>query len=224
MAQAGLHALVGATVRKLAPTREYLMLGVILGSLFPDLDNYTVAIATIAGRDPAGLHRTFTHSLFTVLTALLVFLLTGMVRRQPRWTNLGIGLAAGIALHILLDLILWFNGVELLWPLGGWINFWEKVTPPAWLSKLLDPLEFAFLAIFLAWLGSTAGSHHTNRDVMPALRIWTIAMIALFVIFTPLAYLLTKGFFTIYGLFYLIALTAAFVLTIRMRRTLDALG
>ena len=32
MAQAGIHALVGAAVRKISPNREWLMLGIILGS------------------------------------------------------------------------------------------------------------------------------------------------------------------------------------------------
>jgi hypothetical protein len=49
MAQAGLHALVGAAMQKVAPKREWLMLGIILGSLFPDLDNYAVAVATVVG-------------------------------------------------------------------------------------------------------------------------------------------------------------------------------
>ena len=46
------------------------MLGLVLGSMFPDLDNYAVAIATLAKLSPAGLHRTFTHSLFTILAVL----------------------------------------------------------------------------------------------------------------------------------------------------------
>ncbi len=74
MAQAGMHALVGAVVRKFSPAREWLVLGILLGSLFPDLDNYAIAEATIAKVNSQGLHRTFTHSLFTILAAIVVFM------------------------------------------------------------------------------------------------------------------------------------------------------
>ena len=224
MAQAGIHALVGAAVRKITPNREWLMLGIILGSIFPDLDNYTVAIATLAKLDTHGLHRTFTHSLFTILAAVVVFFLVAQARRQPRWTNLGLGIGVGIGLHIALDLLIWFNGVELLWPFGGWVNFWEGVKPPDWFAKLLDPAEFLFLALFFIWLARTARAHHKDVGFLGKLRWWTIAMLVFLVVFTPLAYLMTKGFLTIFGAIYLISLTAAFFIVIRMRQTIEAFG
>ena len=45
---------------------------------------------------------------------------------------------------------------------------------------------------------------------------------ALFVIFTPLAYIMTKGFLTIFGAFYLFSLFMTFFVTIRMRKTVAA--
>jgi membrane-bound metal-dependent hydrolase YbcI (DUF457 family) len=223
MAQAGIHALLGAATRKITPKREWLMLGIILGSLFPDLDNYAVAIATVAKLNTHNLHRTFTHSLLAVLIAVIVFLIVAQVSKQPRWSNLGAGLGIGISLHIALDLLIWFNGVELLWPLGGWLNLWESVKPPAWFAKLLDPAEFLFFALFFAWLAKVAQGHKTNSDFSGVLRVWMIAMFVLLMVFTPLAYIMNKGFQTIYGVFYLISITAAFVITIRMRQTVEAL-
>ncbi len=224
MAQAGIHGLVGAAVCKVTPRREWLMLGIILGSIFPDLDNYAVAVATVAKLDAHGLHRTFTHSLLAILATVIVFFIVAQVRKQPRWTNLGVGFGIGIGLHIALDLLIWFNGVELLWPLGGWVNLWEGVEAPQWFAKLMDPAEFLFFALFFVWLAGSARAHKTNQDFWGKLRGWTIAMFILLVVFTPLAYLMSKGFLTIFGLFYLVALTAAFVITIRMRQTIEALG
>jgi len=221
MAQAGIHALVGAAVLKVTPKREFLMLGIILGSLFPDLDNYAVAVATVAKLNTHGLHRTFTHSVFTILAVFAIFFILARVRQEPRWTNFGIGFGAGIGLHILLDLLIWFNGVELLWPFGGWVNLWEGVKPPDWFAKLLDPAEFAFFALFLAWLAKTAQANKTNNDFLRPLRRWMMAMIVLLVVFTPLAYVMSKGFLTIFGVFYLISITAAFAIAIRMRKTVE---
>ena len=224
MAQAGIHALVGAAVRKASPKREWLMLGIILGSLFPDLDNYTVAVATLAKLNTHGLHRTFTHSVFTILAVLVIFFLVARARQEPRWTNFGAGFGVGIGLHVLLDLLIWFNGVELLWPFGGWVNLWEGFKPPEWFTKLLDPAEFAFFALFLAWLAKAAQANRTNTDFLGTLRRWTLVMLVLLVVFTPLAYVMSKGFLTVFGAFYLISITAAFVITIRMRQTVEAFG
>jgi membrane-bound metal-dependent hydrolase YbcI (DUF457 family) len=222
MAQAGIHALLGAASRKFTPEREWLMLGIILGSLIPDLDNYAVAIATIAGQNTQNLHRTFTHSILTALAMVAAFAIAGLILKQRRWTNLGIGLGVGIGLHIALDLLIWFNGVQLFWPLASWVNFWEGVTPAAWFARLLDPAEFLFFALFFLWLAREARAHQTNPDFLRTLRWWTIAMFVLLVVFTPLAYVMGKGFQTVYGLFYLVSITAAFVITIRMRQTVEA--
>ena len=224
MAQAGMHALVGMAVRKITPKREWLMLGIILGSLFPDLDNYAVAIATIAKLDTHGLHRTFTHSLFTILAVIVVFFIVAKFLKQSRWTNLGLGLGIGIGLHIVLDLLLWFNGVELFWPLGGWINLWEGIKPVEWFAKLLDPAEFLFFALFLIWLTKVAQDYKTDTDFLGKLRIWIIAMVVLLLVFAPLAYIMSKGFLTVYGIAYLVAISATFIITIQMRQTVEAIG
>jgi membrane-bound metal-dependent hydrolase YbcI (DUF457 family) len=221
MAQAGMHALVGVAVRKWIPDREWLILGIILGNLFPDLDNYAVAVATVARLNTHGLHRTFTHSLFTILAAMTVFFVIAQVRRQPRWTNLGVGFGLGIGMHIALDLLIWFNGVALLWPWGGWVNLWEGVEPPAWFATLLDPVELLFFALYFVWLAKVAKDQHTNADFLGALRLWTIAMLVLFIVFTSLAYIMSQGFLTVFGAVYLISITAAFIITIRMRQTVE---
>jgi membrane-bound metal-dependent hydrolase YbcI (DUF457 family) len=130
MAQAGIHGIVGVAVRKWVPKREWLMLGIILGNLLPDADNLAVAVATVAGWSTEGLHQTFTHSLFTVAVIIALFYVVAWITKRPRWGNLGLGLGVGVLMHILLDLVVWFNGVEILEPLPSWVNLWKGVTPP----------------------------------------------------------------------------------------------
>ena len=65
MPQNGVHALLGIVARKWMPHREWLFLDIVLGNIFPDLDNLAVAYATLTGAEPHGLYRTFTHSIFT---------------------------------------------------------------------------------------------------------------------------------------------------------------
>ena len=224
MAQAGIHSMVGMAVRKWTPARKWLMLGIVLGNLFPDLDNIAVAAATLMGKSTEGLHRTFTHSLFFVAAIIIVFYAVAWLTKKAEWGNLGLGLGIGVLMHILLDLLIWFNGVEILWPLDSWVNLWEGVTPPAWWSKLMMPVENLFLVLFFLLLASTARQRKTNGDFLPRLRVWTGVQAVLFVVFLVLVYTMESGFMTIFGAVYLLSLGLAFGVTIRMRDTVEAIA
>jgi len=221
MAQAGIHGLVGMVARKWTPTKTWLMLGIVLGNLVPDLDNITVAIATISGASTAGLHRTFTHSIFFVLTIFLFFYGMAAITKSERWRNLGLGLGIGVLLHVLLDLLIWFNGVEIFWPIPSWINLWGGVVPPGWFSKLMLPFEFLFIGLFFLALANRARSFGRNSDYLKSLKFWIYVQIGLFLIFTVLVYSMESGFMTPYGAIYLLSLVLAIAVTIRMRDTLE---
>ena len=222
MAQAGIHSMVGMAVRRWTPDRKWLMLGIVLGNLLPDADNLAVAAATLTGRSTEGLHRTFTHSLFTVATVIIVFYIVAWATKRPRWGNLGLGLGIGILMHILLDLLVWFNGVEILWPIPSWVNLWTNVTPPEWWSKLMMPVEFLFFALFFVLLDVTARKRGTDGRFLRPLRVWTGVQGVLFVVFTMLAYTMEKGFMTPFGAVYLLSIGLAFGITLRMRETVEA--
>jgi len=221
MAQAGMHGIVGLAVRRWAPKREWLMLGIVLGSMVPDADNLAVAVATVAGRSTEGLHRTFTHSLFTVAAVIALFYVVAWIVRRPRWGYWGLGLGVGVLMHILLDLVVWFDGVEILWPLPSWINLWEGVTPPEWWSKLMMPVEFLFFALLFVVLGMMARKQGSNSDYMRTLRIWTAVQGVLFVVFMVLVYTMERGFMTPFGGMYLLSLGLALGVVIRMRETIE---
>ncbi len=224
MAQAGLHAMAATAVRKWAPDREWLMLGIVLGNIFPDADNLAVAVATLTGGETEGLHRTFTHSIFTIIAVMVVFYIVSVIKKRPSWNNLGIGLGIGILMHILFDLVIWFNGVELLWPLSSWVNLWENVTPPEWWSKFLMPAEFLMFALFFGLLVRLARNQGTDVNYRSRVRMWGYVQIVLFLIFLPLVYILETGFMTPYGAVYLLSLGLAFNIIYRMRRTIEKTG
>ena len=224
MAQAGMHGMVGMAVRKWTPSPKWLMLGIVLGNLFPDADNLAVAVATVMGKSTEGLHRTFTHSLFFVAAIVVVFYGIAWASKRPEWGNLGLGLGIGVLMHILLDLLIWFNGVEILWPLPSWVNLWTNVTPPEWWDKLMMPVENLFFALFFLLLASTAQKRNTDIGYLPKLRIWTWVQGVLFVVFLVMVYTMEAGFLTIFGAVYLLSLGLALGITIRMRETVEAIG
>ena len=222
MAQAGMHAMVGMAVQKVTGKKEWLLLGAILGSFIPDMDNVGVAVATVAKMPTEGIHRAMTHSIFFAITIAVVFYFIGQGKKSERWANLGLGLGLGILLHSLLDFVLWFNGLEFFWPLGGEINFWANSTPPEWLTRFLDPAEFLFFGLYLWALGAWARKFNTDSDFMGRHRTWMWIEFTLFAIFTPLFYLVKSGYQTIYGVLYLVSIFMVFFVTIRMRKTVEA--
>jgi len=222
MAQAGIHSLVAMAVRKWTPERTWLMLGIVLGSMLPDADNLAVAVATVAKLPTAGLHRTFTHSLFTVGFVMVVFYLVSLITKRPRWNNLGIGLGVGILMHILLDLLIWFDGVAILWPVPSWLNLWNGVTQPGWWTKLMMPVELLFFALFFLSLHFLARKQDSDLGFLSKLRFWTALEGVLFLVFLVLAYTLSKGFLTIFGAVYLLSLGLVCGIAIRMRATIES--
>ena len=219
MAQAGIHGLVGLAFQRTARRREWLVFGLVLGNHFPDVNNLAVAVATVMKLPTTGLHRTFTHSIFTAVILFVVFYLVGKLTRQSRWINFGLGFSVGILLHTLLDLLIWFNGVELIWPIPSWVNIWEGFSPPVWFDKLMLPAEFLFLSLFFWYLVRLQA-----KDENPPVRLlifWTFLQLGLFVIFTLLVFFMDQGFMTIFGLVYLLSLGLAWGITIRMRIIFD---
>jgi hypothetical protein len=124
-------------------------------------------------------------------------------------------------MHILLDLLVWFNGVEILWPIPSWVNLWSGVTPPPWFDQLMLTIEFLFFALYFVWLDATARRQGTDMDFVRTLRVWIAVQAALFVVFTALVYTLTKNFLIPYGAAYLFSLGLAIGVTIRMRKTVE---
>lgn len=220
MAQAGIHALVGAAARNVSGSKQGLLLGIILGNLVPDLDNLAVANAILTGGSTQGLHRTFTHSFFTAAAVILILYILRFLFNQPEIGNLGLGLGIGMVMHILLDLLIWFSGVQLLWPLPTWVNLWENVTAPDWWTKLMLPVEFLFMAAYLLLLIRWGKQTDSDRDYLPVVWIILYVLLGLFAVFTVLVYVMDSGFMTPYGALYLLALGFVIGVTIRMRRTL----
>jgi membrane-bound metal-dependent hydrolase YbcI (DUF457 family) len=226
MPQNGIHAIVGVVSRKWMPKREWLLLGVVLGNMFPDLDNLVVAYATLARlSDPESYHRTFTHSLFTSLALLILFYLIAAATRNQKWNNFGIGFSAGILMHMLMDLVLWFNGVELLWPIPYELNFWTWFVTPAWLKILLDMGEFLAFGLYFFLLSSLARRYGTDLERQGSSKLWAYIEFALFLLFTVLFFTMgTAGLLDqAFGGLYLLSSIVAIMITIQMKNTVETI-
>ena len=126
-------------------------------------------------------------------------------------------------LHILLDLAIWFNGVNMFWPLGGEVGFWtEYPVGLEWLYKFNEQAaEFLCFGIYLWLLGSWARKFGTDSEFLGKLRFWMWFEFALFAVFFILL-LLGKTFTIVSGGLYLVSSLMVFFVIIRMRKTLEA--
>jgi hypothetical protein len=127
----------------------------------------------------------------------------------------------GILMHILLDLLIWFDGVAILWPFPYWLNLWSGVTPPALWMTLMQPVELLFFALYFLSLYFLARKQGSDLSFLGKLRIWTWLEFILFLVFLVLAFTLEEGFLTIFGAVYLLSLGLATGVTIRMRATIE---
>jgi len=227
MPQNGIHAMAGVVARKWMPKREWLLVGLVLGNMFPDLDNFVVAYATLAKLpDPQQYHRTFTHSVFTIVIMVALFYVIAALTKNEKWKNFGIGFGVGILMHMLLDLVLWFNGVPLFWPLGSELNFWSWFVMPPWLKIFLDTGEFLAFALYFLVLGSLSRQYGTDAGRQGATKSWAYIEFGLFVLFTALFFAIgTKGLhYTIFGVLYLLSMVAAMIMTTRMKDTVESIS
>ena len=123
------HGITGALIGKsLAPQKEsrLVILAVTLGSIFPDTDFFSNLFVTdrLARLE---VHRGVTHSLVALPAFALLFgLLTCLWTRKRRWLFYSSLYAAGIASHILLDVITSYG--TMVWaPLSNVRVAWDTV-------------------------------------------------------------------------------------------------
>lgn len=199
-----------------------MFLGVVLGSIVPDMDALAVAFATLTGGDTHGLHRTWSHSIPFILVLVIGFYLAGKIKKSPRIINLGLGIGIGMLLHSILDLFIWFRGVQLFWPFYSEINFWKGFTPPDWwFTKLEYALEFGLISLFFYVLYRLAQNRKTNQGYLTKLKMWIGVELILFVMFSVLVFM-WQGVFVVYGAAYIFSLSLALVVVLKMRETIEA--
>lgn len=229
MPHPGFHGVIALAARKAFSTKHWFALGLVFGSMIPDADSYPQAFAIMAqGMDPhlaeEIFHRTFTHTLFFPLAVALIFLLIHVFQRDTKLLNFGLGMAAGSAiLHSLVDILGFFDGVGLFWPLWS-VHLYENVTLTGRQVQMLRSVNFLAFALYLWYLRSIAGRSNTNTEYLQRVQNYMLAHGAAFLIFFALAFFLPfKTYNTIDGaLFLFLAYPNVLWVTWKMRETIEA--
>ncbi|QUL98391.1 MAG: metal-dependent hydrolase [Candidatus Fermentithermobacillus carboniphilus] len=237
MAQSGFHGLIGLGLAKSGhwkmhrsdtESRQSFAFGFVVGNVIPDADLLPLAITYLF--DPAlamRMHRTATHSLVVIGLFTLISLALARTRRAR---YLFLGSALGAVCHSLVDIAVWFSGVDLLWPLSHFgipseINLWKGITVPRLVGNLLGAADFLAFGLFSLYLFNLSKTFETDTDFLPRLRIFTAFHFITFSIYLVLAFILSKTLFEMaqYALFVLVSFPITVYAIFRSRKTIQHL-
>ena len=226
MAQAGLHAALGYSLRHIFPNEKRFLPAVIFGAILPDLDVLIVALASLfypVSQAEHLFHRSFSHSFFTIVLIYLVFSIIAEWKKNPVFKSIGKGLVLGILSHIIVDTFLWFRDIQFLWPLPFEpFNFWSFWQVPDWLHRIMMVIEF-FGFYWYAWFLISRHIQQPNRQswIIKYLQYWKSFGGILFLIFIFLAYWEPVGFLVIFGAAYIPSIIMALWATYMSRDALE---
>ena len=239
MAQSGLHGLIGVAVARMTskeapePGRSIaaksFAYGFVTGNVLPDIDLAALAVTYLFDSKLAmRMHRTATHSLVVIGIVTLLGVLLSTTRGGKSYFK---GLGAGMALHTLVDIFLWFSGVDILWPLGSFgvrseINLWANVKlPPLW-NNLLGSTDFLMMALFYGLLMKLSRRYETNVGFLRKLAAFKTFHYVSFLVYVVLSFFLARNLFDIaqYAVIVLVSLPMTWITIRGSKPTLERLG
>ncbi len=157
-------------IGRLFPYKRYLLPSMLIGSIMPDMDTVLIPFFLIFFnfKDIEILIlKTFSHNIFF---ALFVYLLINIINelKKNNLQYISSGVAIGILIHIIVDLFLSLDPINIFWPLPiKSINIWNNITIPNHLTQLIMLFEFILFAWYF-WL--LIDKHITN----PTSNSWII--------------------------------------------------
>ena len=226
MAQAGLHAAIGYQMRRIIPHEERLFPALIFGSMLPDLDIIVVAIASLYYTIPqaeALFHRTFSHNVFILIFAYLIFAILSEMKKKPVLKSVGKGIAIGMLTHLFVDLFIWFHKIDLLWPLPlKPINIWGLWKETSLVLQILLVMEF-FCFRWFAWFLITQHLKTPGNQLwfVKYLNIWKKWETYLFLFFIFMLILNLPFFKILFVIAYIPSLIMALYSTYMSRNALE---
>lgn len=240
MAQSGLHGLIGGYLAKAWVRGEDtsagqerskgLKFGFVLGAIIPDADLFLLGPMFLFNSELAlKMHRSFTHSLVTTAAVVALVWLLASGAKRDYLQGFALGLGGGMVGHIVADIVLWFGGVQILWPLGYLgvpqsLNLWTWLDVPRVVSNLLGAADYLAFGLYYLFLAAAARRTGVGVDFLGRLKFFTALQWVFLALYTVLAFFL-GGLFDIahYAAFILFFFPVCLYVTVKMRPTIHAL-
>tara|TARA_Y100000590_G_scaffold441431_1_gene568131 strand:+ start:892 stop:1644 length:753 start_codon:yes stop_codon:yes gene_type:complete len=176
MAQTGFHAYIATKLRRYFPSKKWFFPSFLAGSIFPDLDYIFSQMDKLiyVPNYLSYLNKTFTHSLITTIIIYFAILILYEIKKNKNIINIANGLISGILLHIIFDIFLNIERIDLFWPLPiKSIHLWKEIIIPDYAYKFSIILELIFFRIFANYAISIILNHPgKNNHIIKFLTNW----------------------------------------------------
>jgi membrane-bound metal-dependent hydrolase YbcI (DUF457 family) len=162
-------------------------MSLLIGNLLPDLDFIFIFALYIFNPELAlSLHRSVTHNFFFPVIIFLFFAIIAQIKKKKQFYSLGLGIAIGIVTHIILDVLFWFDHVQVLWPLDlvgissetdfwGWIGVSVTEKLALFLGPTAEFLLYSLLFGFL-WYRIKQSGTPKRLAIFPLMMITSLAV------------------------------------------------
>ncbi len=226
MAHTSINAIIGIKLKGFIPNKKQLLTSIIIGMMLPDLDfiiEYLINQFTFINYE---LHNSLFHNIFIIpFIALLI-----LIYSEYKNTNkiVATGVAIGITIHIILDIIT-MQSIGLLFPLfDATQNFDFKqflnINIDTNIKKIVDCFEFLFFR-FYGWLliEQIILKPKNNTYFIKKIKLWMKLELYIFLLFILFIYFGVKDlhFTNIYGALYIPSFLFALYATYKIRTTLN---
>ena len=226
MAQTSINAIIGFKLKGIIPNQKQLLTSIIIGMMLPDLDfiiEYLIKQITFINYE---LHNSLFHNIFIIPFIALLILIYSEYKNKNK--IIATGVALGIAIHIILDIIT-MQSVGLLFPLFDVNQNFDlkqflNISIDTNIQKTLDCFEFLFFRIY-GWLliEQIILNPKNNTYLIKRIKLWMKLELYIFLLFILFIYFGVKDsyFVNIYGVLYIPSFLFALYATYKMRKTLN---
>jgi len=226
MAQTSINAIIGFKLKGIIPNQKQLLTSIIIGMMLPDLDfiiEYLIKKITFINYE---LHNSLFHNIFIIPFIALLILIYSEYKNKNK--IIATGVALGIAIHIILDIIT-MQSVGLLFPLFDVNQNFDlkqflNISIDTNIQKTLDCFEFLFFRIY-GWLliEQIILNPKNNTYLIKRIKLWMKLELYIFLLFILFIYFGVKDsyFVNIYGVLYIPSFLFALYATYKMRKTLN---
>ncbi|MHA1330216.1 MAG: metal-dependent hydrolase [Candidatus Hodarchaeales archaeon] len=178
MPPTGMHGLFGLFLASFIDGKhKYLKLGLVFGSVMPDLDligSVFIYILTSDKNLTLAFHRSITHSFITMSVIIIIVLILRLFRNQKYevFSFFLFGLVVGMFLHSVADLF-YLDGVSLFWPIQPFgdrlylFDFTFEDLPKAFNSlaaKVIGTIDAGFESVYFLVFAHYALRHHVDEN------------------------------------------------------------
>lgn len=194
MPQLGFHLAFAILAKQRAVLfiRPFQM-GFLWGSIFPDMDFAVLIPIYFLNRSLAlSFHRSFSHGILIPLAMIIIAAMVLRGEAQSEVKHFVFGFSAGIVLHAVLDVFMWFAPVSVFWPYRFQFNVIGRTEVGDWAWNLVYAAEPLAYAGFLYILSKSA-----KVEQAAVLRRTIFVLLGMTLILIPLGQFLPRTKFEV---------------------------